>query len=183
MNEKNEIAWQVTIAAAVNLIILIIIIAMSKSEAYAMGLGSGGERVSAVQRALKNRGCYSGEVSGLYDFATRRGIRKFQTENGIEPSGDADYKTCRALGLNSENKIFSFEAELLARYAQFVCGGKGYPEKLELCEKILAKKNDGQTVGSLLISENSGFYRKVTEIEPDSDSVRAACRAIDNSRK
>lgn len=182
MSEKNEIAWQVTIAAAVNLIILIIIVAMSKSEAYAMGLGSDGERVSAVQRALKNRGYYSGEVSGLYDFSTRRGIKKFQTENGIEPSGNADYKTCRALGLTSKNKIFSFEAELLARYAQFMCGGKSYPEKLELCEKIIAKKESGQTVGSLLIAENPDFYRKITEIEPSPDSVRAACRAIDNSK-
>lgn len=182
MSEKNEIAWQVTIAAAVNLIILILIIAMSKTEAYAMGLGSGGERVSAVQRALKNKGYYSGEISGLYDFATRRGIRKFQAENGIEPSGNADYKTVDALGLNSENKIFSFETEILARYAQFVCGGRGYPEKLELCEKIIEKKASGQTVGSLLITENPDFYRKITEIEPSPDAVRAAYRALKNRR-
>lgn len=182
MREKNEIAWQVTIAAAVNLIILILIIAMSKSEAYAMGLGSGGERVSAVQRALKNRGYYSGEVSGLYDFTTRRGIKKFQTENGIEPSGNADYKTVNALGLNSENKIFSFEAEILARYVQFICGGKSYPEKLELCEKIIAQKGGEQTVGSLLIAENPDFYEKITEIEPSPDSVRAACRVIEKPK-
>lgn len=179
MSEKNEIAWQVTIAAAVNLIILILIITMSKSEAYAMGLGSGGERVSAVQRALKNKGYYTGEINGLYDFSTRRGIRKFQTENGIEPNGNADYKTVNALGITSENKIFSFETEILARYAQYVCGGKGYPEKLELCEKIIEKKADGQTVGSLLIAENPDFYKKITGIEPSPDAVRAAYRAIE----
>lgn len=182
MSEKNEIAWQVTIAAAVNLIILILIIAMSKTEAYAMGLGSGGERVSAVQRALKSKGYYSGDISGLYDFATRRGIRNFQTENGIEPSGNADYETVNALGLNSENKIFSFETEILARYAQFVCGGKGYPEKLELCERIVEKKTSGQTVGSMLIAENPEFYREITEIEPSPDAVRAAYRALENRR-
>ncbi len=179
MSEKNEIAWQVTIAAAVNLIILILIILMSRSEAYAMGLGSGGERVSAVQRVLKNKGFYQGEISGIYDFSTRRGIKKFQSENGIEPSGNADYKTVSTLGLNSKNEIFSFETELLARYVQFVCGGKGYPEKLELCEKIIEKKKSGQTVGSLLIAENPDFYRKITEIEPGPDSVRAAYRAIE----
>ncbi len=179
MSEKNEIAWQVAIVSAVNLIILILIISMSRSEAYAMGLGSGGERVSAVQRALKNKGFYQGEISGIYDFSTRRGIKKFQSENGIEPSGNADYKTVSALGLNSENRIFSFETEILARYAQFVCGGKGYPEKLELCEKIIEKKKNGQTVGSLLIAENPDFYREINEIEPGPDSVRAAYRAIE----
>lgn len=180
MSEKNESAWQVTIAAAVNLIILVLIIAMSKTEAYAMGLGCSGERVSAVQRALKSRGYYSGEISGLYDFATRRGIKRFQTDCGLEANGNADYKTVDALGINSENKIFSFETEILARYAQFVCGGKSYPEKLALCEKIIEKKKNGQTVGSLLTEENPEFYKKITEIEPGPDSVRAACRALEN---
>lgn len=178
MSERSKIAWQVTVAAAVNLIILVIIIAMSRSDAYAMGLGSGGERVSAVQKALKSRGYYSGEINGFYDFSTRRGIKKFQTDNGIEPSGNADFETCRALDITCENRVFSFEAEILARYVQFVCGGREYCEKLELCEEILAKKEDGQPLYGLLTDENPVFYKKITEIEPDPDSVRAACRVF-----
>lgn len=178
MSERSKIAWQVTIAAAVNLIILVIIIAMSRTDAYAMGLGSGGERVSAVQKALKSKGYYSGEINGFYDFSTRRGIKKFQTDNGIEPSGNADFETCRALNITCENRFFSFESEILARYVQFVCGGKEYSEKLELCEKILAKKEDGQPLYVLLTDKEPEFYKKITVIEPDEESVRAACKAF-----
>lgn len=178
MSEKNEVAWHVAIAAAVNLIILIIIIAMSKSDAYAMGLGSSGERVSAVQRALKNKGYYSGEINGIYDFSTRKGIKRFQLANGIEPNGEADNKTVTALGLNSENRNFSYETEILARYAQWSCGGKGYTEMLEFCRKTLSDIGKDRTFGGTVLRNNIEFSKKITETEPSSEAVRAAVTAL-----
>ncbi len=181
MSEKNEAAWQVTIAAAVNLIILIIIIAMSKSDAYAFGLGCSGERVCAVQRELKNRGCYSGEINGIYDFTTRKSIKNFQRENGIEPNGEAGNKTLIALGINSENKIFSYETEILARYAQWECGGKGYTAMLELCKKTLSDTGDNRTFGGTILKKNTVFSRKISKIEPSPEAVRAAVTALDET--
>lgn len=178
MSEKNEAAWQVTIAAAVNLIILIIIIAMSKSDAYAFGLGCSGERVCAVQREMKNRGCYSGEINGIYDFTTRKSIKNFQRENGIEPNGEAGNKTLIALGINSENKIFSYETEILARYAQWECGGKGYTAMLELCKKTLSDTGDNRTFGGTILKNNTAFSRKISKIEPSPEAVRAAVTAL-----
>ncbi len=179
MSEKNEIAWQVTIASAVNLILLIIIIAMSKSDAYAMGLGSSGERVCAVQRMLKNKGYYSGEINGIYDFTTRKSIKKFQFANSIEPDGEAKNETFFALGLNSENKYFSYETELLARYAQWKCGGKGYTAMLEICRKTLSESGENLSFGCRIIRDNEEFYRKIKKIEPSSEAVRAAVTAMD----
>lgn len=178
MSEKNEIAWQVTIAAAVNLIILIIIIAMSKSDAYAFGLGSSGERVCAVQRGLKSKGYYSGEINGIYDFTTRKSIKKFQLENGIEANGEAENKTLTALGINSENKNFSFETEILARYAQWECGGKGYTAMLEFCKKTVEKIGDNQTFGGTILKNNTKFSKKITDIDPSPEAVRAAVTAL-----
>ena len=178
MSEKNKIAWNITVAVAVNLIVLILIVAAGKYEAYAMGLGSSGERVNAVQRALKNNGYYSGEINGIYDFSTRRGIKKFQLANGIEPSGEADNKTVTALGLNSENKIFSFETEILARYAQWACGGKGYTEMLEFCRKTVSDKGKNQTFGETVLRNNHEFSNKIIRIEPSSEAVRAAVTAL-----
>lgn len=178
MSEKNEIAWQVTIAAAVNLIILIIIIAMSKSDAYAFGLGSSGERVCAVQRELKSKGYYNGEINGIYDFTTRKSIKNFQRENGIEPNGEAENKTLTALGINSENRIFSYETEILARYAQWECGGRGYTAMLELCKKTVENIGDNKTFGGTILKNNAEFSKKITEIEPSPEAVRAAATAL-----
>ncbi len=178
MSEKNEIAWQITVAAAVNLIILIIIISMSKSDAYAMGLGNSGERVCAVQRMLKNSGYYSGEINGIYDFTTRKSIKKFQLANSIEPNGEAKNETFFALGLNSENKYFSYETELLARYAQWKCGGKGYTAMLELCRETVENIGDNQTFGGTVLKNNIKFSKKITKIEPSPEAVRAAVTAL-----
>ena len=178
MSEKSKVAWQVTIAAAVNLIILIIIIAMSKSDVYAMGLGSSGERVSAVQRMLKNKGYYSGEINGIYDFTTRKSIKNFQLDNFLEPNGEANGKTVFTLGLNSENKIFSYETEILARYAQWMCGGKGYTAMLELCRETVENIGDNKTFGGTILKNNVKFSKKITEIEPSPEAVRAAMTAL-----
>lgn len=178
MSEKNEIAWNITVAVAVNLIVLILIVAAGKYEVYAMGLGSSGERVSAVQRMLKNKGYYSGEINGIYDFTTRKSIKKFQLANSIEPNGETDNRTVIALGINSENKLFSYETEILARYAQWICGGKGYTAMLELCRETVENIGDNKTFGGTILKNNTKFSKKITEIEPSPEAVRAAVTAL-----
>jgi len=54
--------------------------------------------VASVQRALKARGLYAGQISGEYDQRTRRAIRKFQKPLGID-SGTLSLDAARKLGL------------------------------------------------------------------------------------
>ena len=55
--------------------------------------------VASVQRALKQRGYYSGAVDGDAGSGTRAGIRGFREDNGLAPTSAIDAPLLRALGL------------------------------------------------------------------------------------
>jgi Putative peptidoglycan binding domain len=52
-----------------------------------------------VQRALQDRGYYTGGISGALSPATRRAISAFQSDEGLEVNGVVDGPTVYALGL------------------------------------------------------------------------------------
>ena len=52
-----------------------------------------------VQRALQDRGYYTGGISGALSPATRRAITTFQQDEGLEINGIVDGPTVYALGL------------------------------------------------------------------------------------
>ena len=54
--------------------------------------------IASIQRALKTRNLYSGEVSGTLDAGTRAAIRKFQIARGLN-SAILSTESARALGL------------------------------------------------------------------------------------
>jgi peptidoglycan hydrolase-like protein with peptidoglycan-binding domain len=60
------------------------------------------ERITEIQEALSRKGVYSGEPSGQWDDSTTDAMKKFQTSNGLNPSGKLDALTLQKLGLGSE---------------------------------------------------------------------------------
>jgi hypothetical protein len=56
------------------------------------------EFVGSLQRALKARGVFRGQATGLMDDRTRRAIRKFQLGGGFD-SGNLTVASARSLGL------------------------------------------------------------------------------------
>ncbi|MEP1768564.1 MAG: peptidoglycan-binding domain-containing protein [Sulfitobacter sp.] len=56
------------------------------------------EFVSTLQRALRVRGLYAGEVNGNLDTVTRRAVLALQTADGL-PSDVLSIKTARELGI------------------------------------------------------------------------------------
>lgn len=54
--------------------------------------------IASIQRALKARGIYGGEVSGMLDAETRAAIRAFQVGRGLN-SAILSTESARALGL------------------------------------------------------------------------------------
>jgi peptidoglycan hydrolase-like protein with peptidoglycan-binding domain len=60
------------------------------------------ERITEIQEALSRRGVYSGSPSGHWDDSTTDAMKKFQTSNGLNPSGKLDALTLQKLGLGSE---------------------------------------------------------------------------------
>ncbi|MBQ8554522.1 MAG: peptidoglycan-binding protein [Clostridia bacterium] len=59
--------------------------------------GDTGDAVKALQRALKNRGYYSGSIDGTYGSATVAAVTAFQQRNGLRVDGTAGPTTQTAL--------------------------------------------------------------------------------------
>jgi hypothetical protein len=59
-------------------------------------------RISEIQSALASQGAYQGDPTGRWDDATVGAMRKFQSANGLNPSGKLDAHTLEKLGLGSD---------------------------------------------------------------------------------
>lgn len=176
MSEKNKKTWHMVMLVAVNLFLLILIATSSSPTAQALCLGCSGEKVAAVQRRLKESGLYSGEINGRYDFATRRAVKSFQSQNGLESSGETNHKTVAALGVDLSGECFSLRTELLARYLS-KHGGVSYYEMLAAGEKLL--KEAGCTpLGKYILSLDAEFFDDIADSEPSSAEYSAALQAI-----
>jgi Putative peptidoglycan binding domain len=60
------------------------------------------ERISEIQSALARSGYYKGDPTGKWDADTVAALGKFQSANGLEPSGKLDAPSLQKLGLGSE---------------------------------------------------------------------------------
>jgi len=60
------------------------------------------ERISEIQTALSHGGYYTGDPTGKWDASTVSALQKFQSANGIEPTGKLDAPSLQKLGLGSD---------------------------------------------------------------------------------
>ena len=60
------------------------------------------DRINEIQGALAKNGVYAGERSGKWDDSTVDAMKKFQSANGLSPTGKMDALTLQKLGLGSE---------------------------------------------------------------------------------
>ena len=61
--------------------------------------GSSGTEVEEIQRVLKERGLFKGEITGYYGEQTRQAVTKFQKQQGLKQTGIADEVTLKRLGI------------------------------------------------------------------------------------
>lgn len=59
------------------------------------------ERISEIQSSLARGGYYQGEPNGKWDPNTVAAMQKFQSANGLDPSGKLDATSLQKLGLGS----------------------------------------------------------------------------------
>lgn len=60
------------------------------------------ERIGEIQEALTKKGVFTGTPSGKWDDSTVEAMKKFQSSNGLSPTGKLDALTLQKLGLGSE---------------------------------------------------------------------------------
>ena len=61
--------------------------------------GSQGAEVEAIQRVLKERGLFNGEITGYFGAQTGEAVRRFQKQQGLSQTGIADETTLSRLGI------------------------------------------------------------------------------------
>lgn len=62
------------------------------------------EQIMEVQKMLKDKTVYTGDATGKLDDATRDGIRKFQTANGVKVTGTLNKETLEKMGVMLTDK-------------------------------------------------------------------------------
>lgn len=97
------------------------------SETVYSQTGSRGTEVEAVQKALRDRGIFTGEITGYFGEQTRKAVITFQKQNGLSQTGAADRDTLKLLGITIGGIPSATEANinLLARIIS--AEGRGEP--------------------------------------------------------
>jgi peptidoglycan hydrolase-like protein with peptidoglycan-binding domain len=62
------------------------------------------DQIEQAQKMLKDKGMYAGEETGKLDDATRDGIKKFQTANGVKVTGTLNRETLEKMGIALTDK-------------------------------------------------------------------------------
>jgi peptidoglycan hydrolase-like protein with peptidoglycan-binding domain len=57
------------------------------------------EQIAQVQKMLREKSLYAGEETGKLDDATREAVRKWQTANGVKPTGTLNKETLEKMGI------------------------------------------------------------------------------------
>lgn len=60
------------------------------------------ERTEQIQSALARGGYYSGDPTGKWDSNTEESLRRFQSANGLPPTGKLDALSLQKMGLGSD---------------------------------------------------------------------------------
>ena len=95
--------------------------------------GDSGDRVRTLQLWLKRKGYFRGACTGRYGEGTQQAVKRFQSDNDLESSGDLDLETCRALYTNVTALMEDNQSVRLGDAgpeAEAVCrdlGALGYP--------------------------------------------------------
>ena len=71
---------------------------------YVEGNMMKGDDVALVQTSLKGFNCDCGKIDGVFGLKTDAAVKKFQTENGLNPSGKVGKKTAKKLGFKYDVK-------------------------------------------------------------------------------
>ena len=60
------------------------------------------DRINEIQEALASKGAFTGTPTGKWDDSTVDAMKKFQTSQGLNPTGKLDALTLQKLGLGSQ---------------------------------------------------------------------------------
>ena len=124
-------------------------------------LGSSGNEVTAIQKALKERGLFTADVTGYYGTQTQAAVRKFQKQKGLTVDGIAGPQTLSALGISVGTVPKATEANinLLARIISAEARGEPYTGQVAVGAVVLNRVQHPSFPDSIagVIYQNGAF--------------------------
>ena len=102
-------------------------------------IGSSGKEVTAIQKALKERGLFTADITGYYGTQTQAAVRKFQKQKGLTVDGIAGPQTLNALGISVGTVPQATESNinLLARIISAEARGETYTGQVAVGAVVL----------------------------------------------
>ncbi len=100
-------------------------------------MGSMGDEVSAIQKILKEKGFYSGNVDGIFGTRTQKAVKEFQRAEGLAVDGIVGKKTLEALGVQGKNSYSSSDFTLLARLISAEARGESHIGRVAVAAVVL----------------------------------------------
>ena len=90
--------------------------------------GSSGTEVEEIQRVLKERGLFTGEITGYYGAQTAQAVSEFQRQQGRAETGIAEERTLKRMGITIGDLPEATDANvgLLARIISAEGRGESY---------------------------------------------------------
>ena len=142
-----------------------------------------GEQVEAVQRILRDKGIFNGEITGYYGPVTERAVRRFQSDNGLRVNGIADSATLVALGIETPAGSYNAnqaDINLLARMISAEGRGESYEGQVAIGAVIINRTRHPSFPDTLagVLYQDGAFTALVDGQfnEPIKDSAFAAAR-------
>ena len=89
--------------------------------------GSSGVEVEEIQRVLKERGLFKGDITGYYGEQTRQAVTDFQKQQGLPRTGVADEATLKRLGITIGIVPDATEANINLLARMISAEGRGEP--------------------------------------------------------
>lgn len=170
------------------------------SESYAkeaaLYWGSRGDKVSEVQRKLRQWGYYDGAVDGVYGPETFEAVKKFQRKNGLKVDGVVGSQTAAAIGISLDGKGGGTayqpskggggnqgDVYLLARAIHGEARGEPYIGKVAVAAVILNRVKNPKFPNTIAgVIYQPGAFTAVSDgqinLVPDEESLRAARDAL-----
>lgn len=142
--------------------------------------GSRGDEVSAIQRALSERGYYYAGIDGIYGKSTENAVIEFQKDNDLRIDGIAGSQTLDALGVTESVSYNSADYQLLARIISAEARGEPYIGQVAVGAVVLNRIEHPSFPDTLAgVVYQKGAFSCLDDgqfNEPISDSAYAAAR-------
>jgi peptidoglycan hydrolase-like protein with peptidoglycan-binding domain len=164
-------------------------------QADAYTIYTAAERIRAAQQALASQNYYRGPINGVLNDATQRALFQFQSDRGLNATGNLDFRTAQTLGLSLNTgttvggMLTAEEASTLRRNAQTLLARERSDLSISTLGRLSVSRayNEGDIELWFALSsfvDNAELYEQIVRgSTTSSDATISAGRALLNSAR